>query len=589
MHYLLSPVNPRAHRFAVVLEVDRPEPAGQRLTLPAWIPGSYMIRDFARHVVSLRARDGNGAAVVVEKMDKQTWRCAPCSGPLRVEYEVYAGDPSVRAAALDDAGGFCNGTSVFLRPQEQAEQPLDVTVSRPAGNAWSAWRVATAMTALDTDADGFGLYRAQDYEELVDHPFAFGELRSLSFEAAAVPHEVVLPTRARLDEARLCRDLATVCREHVALFGELPLDRYSFFMRVVARGYGGLEHRASTVLEVPRDSLPQPEDTADRDAYRQLLGLCSHEYFHLWNVKRIRPAAFVPLDLSREVYTTLLWAFEGITSYYDDLALCRCGLLSLEVWLDQVARIVTRVRRGAGRRRQTLVESSFDAWTRFYKADDNAPNAIVSYYAKGAIVALALDLTLRLGTTGRVSLDDVMRALWQRYGRTGNGVPEDGVERIATELSGLDLAPFFDQALRGTDELDLGALLSPFGIELRWEAAEPTDGYSPQLGAAFEPGGELPRLRQVFADGAAERAGLAPGDRLVALDGLHCPVDVLAGRVARMPAGVRVPVHVYRGDCLLQRELQLDEAPHDRCRLEPVAGPGAQALARRAAWLGSRA
>jgi len=584
MRYVLSPAGPRTHVFGLTLELDAPDPDGQRLALPAWIPGSYMIRDFARHLVSIRARAG-GEPVAVEKLDKQTWRCAPCDGPLRVEYEIHARDASVRAAYLDDTGGFCNGTSVFLHPPDRRAGPIELTVTRPPETDGPGWQVATAMTPVDTDGDGFGRYRAADYEDLVDHPLHFGDFTTLRFEAAGVPHEVVLPGHPRLDAERLCRDLATVCRQHAALFGELPPARYLFFMHLVARGYGGIEHRASTVLDIARDSLPQPGDPEDREAYRELLGLCSHEYFHLWNVKRIRPAAFVPYDLTREVHTTLLWAFEGITSYYDDLALCRSGLLPLQAWLDRVARIVTRVYRGPGRGHQTLLDSSFDAWTRFYKADENAPNAIVSYYAKGALVALALDLTLRLGTDDRVSLDHVMRELWQRHGRTDVGVPEDGVERIAEAVSGLDLQAFFDQALRSTRDLELAGLLAPFGIDLRWEAAEPGDAYSPQLGAAFETDRELPCLRQVFTAGAAQRAGLAPGDRVVAIDGLRCPAATFAHHVARYPAGMPLTVHVFRDDRLLRRELVPDEPARDRCRLAPAGDADAAALRRRAAWL----
>jgi len=586
MRYILSPSNPAAHLFAVALEIPDPDPEGQRVMLPAWIPGSYMVRDFARHVVSLGA-ESEGRELAVDKVDKQTWRCAPCDGPLRIEYSVYAWDWSVRAAALDPTGGFCNGTSVFLRPVDRADEACSVHVGR--GAAGADWQLHTAMEPVDVDAAGFGRYRAGDYEELVDHPLRFGPCTALPFTAAGVPHQVVLPGHPRLDADRLCTDLARVCAEHAALFGELPVRRYLFFMHLVGSGYGGLEHRASTVLDVARDSLPQPGDAADRDDYRELLGLCSHEYFHLWNVKRIRPRAFVPYDLGREVHTSLLWAFEGITSYYDDLALCRSGLLPPEAWLERLARIATRVHRGEGRRYQTLTESSFDAWTRFYKADENAPNAVVSYYAKGALAALALDLTIRLGTNDRCSLDDVMRTLWARHGRAGEGVPEDGVERVAQEVSGLDLRAFFDRALRSTEDIDLASLLEPFGVRLSWRTAAATDTYSPHLRATFRDEGGLPRLQQVLAAGPAQRAGLAPGDRVVAVDGFHVPTRRFADRVARLPRETGLAVHVLRDDRLLELCAVVGHPPAEECHLEWVAAPGAEALQRRAAWLRSAA
>lgn len=585
MRYTLMASKPEAHLFGVVLEIDRPDPAGQCLTLPAWTPGSYMVRDFARHVIELWAsRDGE--PVTVEKIDKQTWRCAPGDGPLRIEWRVYAKDASVRAAALDDEGGFCNGSSVFLQPLNVDDGPFDLEIASPDREGW---RAATAMTAVDVDERGFGLYRAGDYEELIDHPIRLGHFSRYRFEVRGVPHEVVVSGNPRFDHERLCRDLARACDSHVELFGELPVARYLFFMNIVGSGHGGLEHRASTLLDVARASLPQAGDDEQREDYRELLGLCSHEYFHLWHVKRIRPAAFVPYDLSAERYTTLLWAFEGMTSYYDDLGLLRAGLLPSSAWLERMARTITRVHRGPGRLRQSVTESSFDAWTRFYKQDENAPNAIVSYYAKGALIALALDLTLRRDTGGDCSLDDLMRALWQRHGRPGVGVDEDGIERLAAEVSRLDLADFFAHALRSTVDLDLAGLLADFGIDLDWGPATASAGYVPRMAAHLRDDNGLPRLVRLIEDGAAQRAGLAAGDRLVAIDGVHLPADGFGERVNRLPVAQPLVAHVLRDDRLLVRELVLDEPARDQCRLQCREQCDHATANRRAAWLGEAA
>jgi len=583
MRYILSASKPEAHLFGLALELDRPDPSGQVLTLPAWTPGSYMVRDFARHVIELRAHAGD-VPVEVVKTDKQTWRCAPCDGPLRVEWLVYARDASVRAASLDDEGGFFNGSSLFLRPLQVDDGPFELDIRSPGREGW---RVATAMTPVDTDAQGFGRYRAADYEELIDHPVRLGRFTRHEFAAAGMPHEIVLSGAPRCDHERLCRDLACACESHVDLFGELPVSRYIFFMNIVGEGYGGLEHRASTLLDVARASLPQAGDEDERDDYLELLGLCSHEYFHLWHVKRIRPAAFVPYDLSSERHTTLLWAFEGMTSYYDDLGLLRAGLLPKEKWLERVARTITRVHRGAGRLRQSVAESSFDAWTRFYKQDENAPNAIVSYYAKGALVALALDLTLRLETENACSLDDVMRALWQRHGRTGVGVEEDGIERLAGEISGIDLQSFFDRALRSTEDLDLAGLLARFGIGLEWLPASAGAGYVPQMSAAVRDDGGFARLTRLIEDGAAQRAALAAGDRLLAVDGVHLPAAGFAERIARLPVGEPLAVHLLRDDRLLVRQLLLDRPASDQCRLRWREDCDHADANRRSDWLGT--
>lgn len=582
MRYTLIASKPEAHLFGLELELERPDPEGQRLALPAWVPGSYMVRDFARHVIELRA-SCDGEPVEVAKIDKDTWHCAPCDGPLHVEWLVYARDASVRAATLDDEGGFCNGSSLFLRPLGLGDGPFELEIRSPGRDGW---RVATAMPVIEVDGNGFGRYRAQDYEELIDHPIRLGLFSRFEFSAAGVPHEIVLSGEPRCDHERLCRDLALACESHVALFGELPVSRYIFFMNIVGAGYGGLEHRASTLLEVARGSLPQVGDADDRDDYRELLGLCSHEYFHLWHVKRTRPAAFMPYDLSRECHTTLLWAFEGMTSYYDDLGLLRAGLLPTAAWLKEMARTITRVHRGPGRLRQTVTESSFDAWTRFYKQDENAPNAIVSYYAKGALIALALDLKLRAGTDGACSLDDLMRALWQRHGRAGQGVGEGDIERLAVELSGLDLDGFFEHALRTTVDLDLGGLLDAFGIELAWEDAAAENGYVPQLAALVRDEGGLPCLVRLIEDGAAQRAGLASGDRLVAVDGIHWSGAKLPQTIARLPIGQPLAVQVLRDDRLLQRQLVLDPPAQDQCRLRWREDCDLASADRRAAWLG---
>jgi predicted metalloprotease with PDZ domain len=335
------------------------------------------------------------------------------------------------------------------------------------------------------------------------------------------------------------------------------------------------------------------------ESYRTLLGLASHEYFHAWNVKRIRPAAFTPYDLDRESYTALLWAFEGITSYYDDLALVRCGLVRPEDYLELLGRSITQLLRTPGRRRQTVAESSWDAWIKYYRQDENSPNALVSYYGKGSLVALCLDLHLRHRTGGRKSLDDVMRALWRRYGRSGLGVPEDGVERTAEEASGLKLGPLFDQWLRSTDELPLAPLLATVGVDLELRPAEgPSDrGGRPaaksdaalaervSLGARTVAEGPDVKLTHVLDGGAAQRAGLAAGDVIAALDGLRVTPKTLEACLARLRPGDRVRTHVFRRDELHEREIAFAAPTADTCVLRCDARAAARALKLRRGWL----
>ncbi|MGH8680774.1 MAG: M61 family metallopeptidase, partial [Burkholderiales bacterium] len=476
IRYRIQPKHPEAHRFEVSCAAADPDPAGQRFALPAWIPGSYTVRDFAKHVVAIRA-ESRGARIPLVKTDKHTWRAAPCRGPLAVIAEVYAWDLSVRGAHLDTTHAFFNGPSVFLRVLGKEERACEVEIVPPPGRRYSGWRVATSMPRRDARALGFGTYGAADYDEFIDHPVEMGTFTHVPFTACGVPHEVAITGRHGADTDRLARDLKRLCEWQIRFFGTpAPMDRYVFLVTAVGEGYGGLEHRAATALLCGRDDLPRPGVKAATESYRTFLGLASHEYFHAWNVKRIRPAAFTPYDLERENYTTLLWAFEGVTSYYDDLALVRCGLLGPEDYLETLGRSITQLLRTPGRHRQTVAESSWDAWIKYYRQDENSPNAIVSYYGKGSLVALCLDLHLRSRTAGRRSLDDVMRALWRRYGRSGLGVPEDGVERTAEEAGGLKLRALFDQWLRSTGELPLAPLLATAGVALEVRPSEgPSD------------------------------------------------------------------------------------------------------------------
>jgi predicted metalloprotease with PDZ domain len=591
--YRIIPRDPNAHLFEVSCTVEAPDPAGQAFRLPAWIPGSYLLREFARHFVAVHATCGD-APVPLVKERKDTWRAAPCAGPLRVVADVYAFDQSVRAAYLDARRGYFNGPNVFLCPEGRAQAPCELTIEPPPGDAFAGWRVATTLPRDGAALHGFGRYRAESYDALIDHPVEMADFAWAGFEAGGVPHDIAITGRQAGDVERLSRDLARVCAWHVALFegpdGRAPFERYLFQVTVVGEGYGGLEHRSSTSLICRRDELPRAGMTEVTEDYATLLGLASHEYFHAWNVKRIKPAAFLPYDLTQEAYTRLLWAFEGITSYYDDLALVRSGVIDAPRYLELVARTITGVLRTPGRLRQSVAESSFDAWIKFYRQDENSPNALVSYYAKGAIVALALDLVLRLRDR---SLDELMRGLWQRYGRPGIGVPEDGVEALAREIGGDDLAGFFRRYVDGTEDPPLAALLADFGVALELRPSQgasdrggkPAAGALPRASLDAKVGNDM-KLVHVYAGGAAERAGLAPGDQLVALDGLKATADVLRSMLERRMPGERVTIHAFRRDELLDFAVELHAPAHDTCVLRLLQDAPSPATERRARWLG---
>lgn len=592
IRYTITSNDCAAHLFDVTVTVDAPAVDGQVFSLPAWIPGSYMIREFARNIVQIRG-EAAGKKIALRKLDKHTWRAAPCTGPLTLSYQVYAWDLSVRTAHLDQTHAFFNGTSVFLCVAGQEQSQHIVDIRRPAGDEYKRWRVATSLPELKAKRYGFGTYVAGDYDELIDHPVELGDFALATFTAHGVPHDVVITGRVpNLDLTRMSADLKKICEAQIAFFEpkskRAPMSRYVFMTMAVGDGYGGLEHRASTALICARADLPVKGKPESTDGYRTYLGLCSHEYFHTWNVKRIKPATFAPYDLQQEGYTSLLWLFEGFTSYYDDLFLVRTGLIDTPVYLGMLSKTVNGVLRGSGRRKQSVAESSFDAWVKYYRQDENAPNAIVSYYTKGSLVALGLDLTIRHETKGRKSLDDVMLALWQQYGRQfysrngGKGIGEDEVEALFEEVSGIKLKRFFDRYIRGTEDVPLEQLMAPFGVTY----ADLRKDVKPGMGIRVTRDGDAAKVASVYEGGSGLRAGLSAGDRLVALDGIRIPVAGMDGLLARYSENDVVELHVFRRDELMNFKVKLksDDAPQVTFTAQDK--PVATARLRKM-WLGS--
>lgn len=536
LRYTVEVADAHAHLWRVTLTIEHPAPL-QRVSLPVWIPGSYLVREFAQHLQRLQA-SADGRPVAVEAVNKNTWQVdAGQADTLRLQYEVYAYDTSVRTAFLDARRGFFNPTSLCLRVHGRDGEPHALTLEP---NRWTAgWRVATALPRADGrsrdaqgrwrwgDDDGFVTYLAADYDDLADHPFELGTFWCGDVQVRGVPHRLVVsgaPTG--FDADRLLRDTARVCEAAIDLWhGEHeppPFDRYLFLLNAAHEGYGGLEHRHSTALLCGRGDLPlAPLAAADgaapdattlkaTDGYTGLLGLISHEYFHAWNVKRLRPAEFARLDYDRENPTTLLWFFEGLTSYYDDLLLLRAGLIDLPTYLELLARTVNQVLTTPGRRVQSVAQASFDAWIKFYRPHDNTPNATVSYYAKGALVGLCLDLTLRQARED-LSLDDALRALWRRC--SAGPMSEQDLRAVLRELAGRPLDAELDAWVHGTEELPLRALLESHGI--RW--VEQPAPLAQRLGLRVDEAGAQLRLKHVLRGGAAEAAGMAPGDEWLAL------------------------------------------------------------------------
>ena len=510
VHYRVEPADLHAHLFAVTLTVHRPA-TRQELSLPVWIPGSYLVREFSKNLQSLRATQG-GRPVALAQLDKHRWQAQCKKGqPLVLTYEVAAYDTSVRTAWLDASRGFFNGTSLCLRVHGQEDGPHALELVRtPATSGWSA---ATGLTPAKATRTGFGTYLAADYDELVDCPVEMGTFWSARFTAAGVPHRVVVSGAApSFDGERLVADMRRICEHQIRFWhgsGKAPHASYVFMLNVVDDGYGGLEHRNSTALICGRRDLPRVGEARAPEGYTTLLGLVSHEYFHTWNVKRLRPSEFARYDYAQENYTQLLWFFEGFTSYYDDLLLRRCGLLDNTAYLRLLTKAIHQVLQAPGRHVQSVAQASFDAWVKYYRQDENTANATVNYYTKGSLVALCLDLALR--REGRTSLDEVMRGLWQRC--AGGPMTEADLLQTLKSLSGRDWSREIAQWVHGTDDLPLAELLLAHGVTLQEEAPQ----WAQRLGLRVSEAQGL-QVKVVLRGGLAEQAGFMAGDEWLAVE-----------------------------------------------------------------------
>ena len=512
-----------AHLFQVSLTVQRPA-ACQQLSMPVWIPGSYLVREFSKNLQQLQARQGS-KTLALKQLDKCSWQVQCTEGkPLVLDYQVYAFDSSVRTAWLDSTRGFFNGTSVFLRVLGQEDVAHALTLL--ADKKLPDWHAATGLTPERINRSGFGSYLAADYDELVDSPVELGAFWSGSFVACGVPHRfVVAGAPPGFDGKRLLADTQKICEAEIRFWhgakagsksaNKAPHRSYLFMLNAVDDGYGGLEHRNSTALICKRKDLPRlpPQASgADKKApegYTTLLGLISHEYFHTWNVKRLRPAEFTRFDYANENHTELLWFFEGFTSYYDDLLLQRSALIDQATYLTLLGKTINQVLQTPGREIQSVAQASFDAWVKYYRQDENTANATISYYTKGSLVALCLDLTLR--QEGKSSLDAVMRGLWQCC--HGGPMTEADLLAVLEGLAGRSFSKEIARWVHGKAELPVQALLERQGVAVQ---QEPSD-LAQRLGLRVSEGTSI-QVKSVLRGSAAEQAGFAAGDEWLALE-----------------------------------------------------------------------
>lgn len=578
VRYQLSVSDITAHHLHIALTFTPDHEDAVILSLPAWIPGSYLIRNFARHLLQMSATDAQGP-LTVTALDKDRWQLSHRGEEIRVEYLVYAFDLSVRACYINDEVAVVNPAACCLAVEGQQHLPHLLTML-PVSHQ-PEWQVATGLKRPSTTAlFDFGDYVARDYAQLIDSPLLLGKLQKQQFDIAGVVHHIVLAGAVEADISRITRDLAPICQKQMQVFAGLPtdLEEYWFLTWVVDQGYGGLEHHNSTLLLCNRFDLPNPQQPSQlTDDYQNFLALCSHEYFHTWWVKRAKPTAFLQYQLQAEQYTSQLWLYEGFTSYYDDLALIRAGIISQAQYLTSLSKTISRVQRAPSNLKQSLADSSFTAWTKFYQQDENAVNAVVSYYAKGSLVALCLDAELRLRG---LTLDGLMLRCWQAFGVSGTGSSE---EDFFIQLARYSQDPALVQLCRDWVQqpiaLPLTAALDSLGIQLDYRAAQSSKdlagkaaefAHHKDFGAFYQVTAEGLQITAVVAQSSAYQCGLMAGDLVIAIAGLKATETNLQEMLSRHPVGAQLKVHWFRQQRLLAADVNLQAAPLNIAQLSMV-------------------
>ena len=554
--YTVSMSKPWTHLLEVEMRFKLSQmPAQTELKMPVWTPGSYLIREYARHVQDFAVKDAGGRDLRWRKINKNTWQVdTKGAKEIIASYRVYSNELTVRTNELNDEHAFWNNAALLMFPKGHLNAPSTVTVA-PYGN----WKIATGLRQA---ANRPNTFTAPNYDVLYDSPFEVSNFNEYRFTVQGKPHRYVFTGEGNYDMKKIADDTAKIIEESAKIFGDLPYDDYTFIVNL--RGGGGLEHLNSTALQWNRFGFkPQARHIA-------FLNLVAHEFFHVWNVKRIRPDALGPFDYENENYTKLLWFAEGGTSYYEGVLLRRAGLISAKEFLDSKANLIQQLQARPGRFETSLEEASFDAWIKYYRQDENAINNQISYYDKGDIVNMMLDVTIRTASGGARSLDDVMRHLYNEFSKKNRNYTPEDLQKAAELAAGRSLDDFFAKYVRGESEIDYNAILSGIGLQLA--ATEPNSGKA-YLGADLaEDGGRL-TVRTLRAGTPAYEQGLNTGDQIVAVDGYRSGMAFMNSYLGEKKPGDTVKLTIFRFDRLRDMPIKLGSNTQKDYDFLPVEAP----------------
>jgi predicted metalloprotease with PDZ domain len=580
---------PHTHLFAVEIAIKRAAsgPQEEMLVMPVWTPGSYLVREFERNVQDFAVTDAARQPLKWEKTNKNTWRVVTNGArEWRATYRVYANELSVRTSELNSEHAFWNNANLLMYLEGFLKSPATLRVLAP-----DVWKVATGLPAVPGQRNTF---RAENFDILYDSPFEASDFKTIVFNVKGVPHRIVIDGAGNYDPERMRRDVQKIVETQVELMGgEVPYRDYTFILHLRSNAGGGLEHLNSCALGYPRfgftirsgdratSAAPNTTDRPEPD-YRGFLGLVSHEFFHLWNVKRIRPDALGPFDYTQENYTKVLWVAEGITDYYADLVLRRAGLISESEYLTAIARSIQNMQNTPGRLEQSVEESSFDAWVKYYRQDENSVNSQVSYYDKGALLGLLLDLEIRKRSGGAKSLDDVMRYLYAEFYKKNRNYGPADFQKAVELMAGSSVDEFFSKYVRGKEELDYNAALEAAGLRLETSAAADAKVY---FGADVVQEDDRLMVRRVYAGSPAYEHGLNAGDEIVAFDNMRATRDFFNARMAEKKPGDLVNLTIFRFDNLSLLPIRLGDKREMSYRIVPMASPTTLQKQIHADWL----
>jgi predicted metalloprotease with PDZ domain len=583
---------PHTHLLEVEIAVKRTTggPQQEQLILPVWTPGSYLIREFARHVQDFTAADSANQPLKWEKTNKDTWRITTNgAASWHARYRVYANELSVRTSELNSSHAFWNNANILMYLDGYLQNPSTVHVLAP-----DVWKVATGLPPVLGQKNSF---RAENFDILYDSPFEVSNFKTVVFNVKGVPHRIVIDGEGNYDPERMRRDVQKIVETEVELMGgEVPYHDYTFILHL--RGGGGLEHLNSAALGYPRFGFrvgngeratsAAPNATGALGEYRGFLSLVAHEFFHLWNVKRIRPDALGPFDYTQENYTKMLWVAEGITDYYADIALRRAGLISEGEYLAGQARAMQSLQNTPGRLEQTVEESSFDSWIKYYRQDENSANSQISYYDKGALLGLLLDLEIRKRSAGAKSLDDVMRYLYTEYYKKNRNYGPVDFQKACELMAGGSLEQFFNRYVRGKDELDYNTTLDAAGLRLEITPADATGRASDRIffGADLQQSGDRLMVEQVFAGSPAYEQGLNFGDQIVAVDNVRANRDFFNARLGEKKPGDLINLTIFRFDDLSTLLIKLGPGREGTYRIVPLTSQTEVQKRIYRSWLG---